>query len=94
VNEPVAINDGVRLLIQPCVSPHAPGCPILTVNETYTLIGDLAYAQPGKGQGEAVGMLRFLSGLNTQYFVPSHLQGNPLISKADYLAEMMKCYTS
>lgn len=90
VNELMHIVDGIDLRIQPCISPHAPGCLILTVNDTYTLIGDLAYAQPGKGQGEAIGMLRLLSGLNTQYILPSHLQESPVIPKTDYLAELKK----
>lgn len=90
VNGPVHISDGINLCIQPCTSPHAPGCLILTLNDTYTLIGDLAYAQPGKGQGEAIGMFRLLSGLNTQYILPSHQRDHPVIPKADYLAELKK----
>ncbi len=81
VEAPVRIEDGVTLEIRPCVSPHAPGCLIVTVDGTHTLIGDLAYACPGKGQGEARGMLRELTRLETAYFVPSHAPGDPVTPK-------------
>lgn len=72
VDAPLIIRDGITLLVQPCVSPHAPGCLICTVDRTYTLLGDLAYAQPGSGAGETIGMLRTLRTVQTQYFVESH----------------------
>jgi glyoxylase-like metal-dependent hydrolase (beta-lactamase superfamily II) len=75
VDAPLTIRDGVTLLVQPCVSPHAPGCLILTVDDTYTFLGDLTYAQPGAGAGERVGMLRTLRAVKTQWFVESHREG-------------------
>lgn len=72
VEKPLTICDGVLLEVQPCVSPHAPGCLILTVDRQLTLLGDLTYPQPGRGAGEAVGMLRTLRTLDTQFFVESH----------------------
>lgn len=81
VERPLLIRDGVTLLVQPCVSPHAPGCLIATVDEQYTLIGDLPYAQSGMGQGEAVGMLRELKRLGARYLIPSHREGCPLLEK-------------
>lgn len=88
VDTPLIIRDGVEIIVQPCVSPHAPGCLIATVDDEYTFIGDLHYARPGAGQGEAKGMLNLLKSLNTRYFVVSHAPGNPLVEKAELLKEI------
>lgn len=77
VDVPLTICDGVELTVQPCVSPHAPGCLIATVDGEVTLLGDLAYARPGVGQGEAKGMLNVLKRVETRWFVQSHVQGDP-----------------
>ncbi len=92
VDRPVTIRDGVLLKVQPCISPHAPGCLIATVDETYTLLGDLPYAQPGGGQGEAVGMLRELKRLPSRYLIPSHREGPPLMEKEAALEEWKAWY--
>ena len=92
VDAPVTIHDGVTIMVQPCVSPHAPGCLIATVNGAYTLIGDLHYARPGTGQGEAKGMLNVLRRLETEWFVVSHEEGNPLISRENLLNEIRGYY--
>ena len=91
VDAPLTIRDGVEISVQPCVSPHAPGCLIATVDGEYTFIGDLHYARPGTGQGEAKGMLNVLKKVNTRYFVPSHREGNPLVEK-DVLLRDVKEY--
>lgn len=88
VDAPLRLRDGVELLIQPCVSPHAQGCLIATVDDTYTLIGDLHYAQPGKGQGEAKGMRNQLKALRTEYFIISHSEGNPVVPKTKLLRDV------
>ena len=85
VDTPLIIRDGVEIVVQPCVSPHAPGCLIATVDGEYTLIGDLHYARPGMGQGEAKGMLNVLKQVRTRYFVPSHQEGNPLMERETFL---------
>ena len=91
VDAPLIIRDGVEITVQPCVSPHAPGCLIATVDGGYTLVGDLTYARPGTGQGEAKGMYNVLKALNTQYFVPSHQAGEPQVEK-DALLQSVKEY--
>lgn len=91
VDAPVTIHDGVTIEVRPCVSPHAPGCLIATVNGEYTFIGDLHYARPGTGQGEAKGMLNALKTLDTRYFVVSHAQGSPLVEKSAWL-QSVKAY--
>ncbi len=91
VDAPLTIRDGVSIDVRPCVSPHAPGCLIATVNDEYTFIGDLHYARPDTGQGEAKGMMNVLKSLNTRYFVVSHMQGSPLVEK-DALLRDVKVY--
>lgn len=91
VDAPVLIRDGVEIIVQPCVSPHAPGCLIATVDGMYTFVGDLHYARPGTGQGEAKGMLNLLKALDTRYFVVSHAQGSPLVEKSALL-QSVKAY--
>ncbi len=92
VDAPLTIQDGVHLLVQPCVSPHAPGCLILTVNHTLTLLGDLTYAQPGAGAGEAVGMLRTLRAVDTQYFAESHGECFAPVERAEFLKSLGERY--
>lgn len=88
VDTPMIIRDGIELLLQPCVSPHAPGCLIVTVDGTYTLTGDLHYARPDKGQGEARGMRNQLRLLQTEFFIVSHADGVPVIPKPELLREI------
>ena len=88
VDKPLTIRDGVVIEVQPCVSPHAPGCLIATVDGEYTFIGDLHYARPGTGQGEAKGMLNVLKRLQTRWFVVSHATESPLVEKEALLQEI------
>lgn len=92
VDAPVIIRDGVTIDVRPCVSPHAPGCLIATVDEAYTLIGDLHYARPGTGQGEAQGMLNVLKALNTRFFVLSHMDVSPLVEQAVLLRDLKEYF--
>ena len=92
VDAPMTIRDGVEIVVQPCVSPHAPGCLIATVNGAYTLIGDLHYAQAGKGQGEVKGMRNALRALRTQFFVVSHVQGAPVVARDVFLSKIEVLY--
>lgn len=85
VDAPLRLCDDVELLIQPCVSPHAPGCLIVTVDGTYTLIGDLHYGHPERGQGEMKGMWNQLKRLQTHSFIVSHTSDNPIVGKQELL---------
>jgi len=89
VDAPLTIEDGITLTVQPCVSPHAPGSLILTMDDTYTFLGDAPYgARPGAGPGEATGMLRVLQRLRTQYFIPSHRPDRLFREKDEFLREI------
>lgn len=91
VGAPRTIRDGVEIVVRPCVSPHAPGSLIATVDGMYTLVGDLHYARPGTGPGEAKGMLNLLKTLKTAYFLPSHRADSPLVER-DALLQEIKAY--
>lgn len=92
VDAPLVIRDGVEIEVRPCVSPHAPGCLIATVDGVYTFIGDLYYARPGTGQGEAKGMLNVLKRVETRYFLPSHMDGSPLVEKEKLLRDVKEYF--
>lgn len=92
VDGPVTIRDGVEIVVQPCVSPHAPGCLIATVDGAYTLIGDLHYGRPDKGQGEARGMRNLLRTLKTECFIVSHAPGSPIVKRDAFLREIGVLY--
>ena len=88
VDAPRMIRDGVCIDVRPCVSPHAPGCLIATVDGEFTLVGDLHYARPGTGQGEAKGMLNALKQVQTRYFIPSHMEGSPIVDRDVFFDEI------
>lgn len=92
VEEEVHLQDGVSVRVLPCVSPHAPGSLIMLVNDTCALLGDLCYARPGTGQGEARGMLRVLQGLPVRYFIQSHRTEGLLQEKAELLGQLKEYF--
>lgn len=76
IRDSLVIEDGIRLEIRHCVSPHAKGSLIVTVNGEYTLLGDLYYTKPGCKLDAARQMLGELRKLSTQYVVVSHAEKN------------------
>lgn len=88
VDAPLTLRDGIEITVRPCVSPHAPGCLIATVDGMYTFIGDLTYARDARPQAEAKGMLNALRPVDTAYFVPSHMPGDPLVTKDALLCDI------
>lgn len=92
VEEEILMDDGVLIRVQPVVSPHAPGCVMMTVNDTYTFLGDAAYARPGEGQGEAKGLVNALKKLNTQYLIASHNPENPVEEKEAALRDIRQYF--
>lgn len=92
VEEEMPVEDGVSILVQPIVSPHAPGSVIMTVNNAYTFLGDAPYAKAGTGQGEAKGMLNALKKLNTRYLVASHIPGDPVEEKEKALQDIRQYF--
>jgi len=88
VRDCLTIDDGVRLEIRHCPSPHANGSLILTVNNTYTLVGDLYYTRPGQvDRGLAMHMLSVLKAVDTKFIVTSH-EVEKVHEKADLLRDL------
>lgn len=90
------IIDGVDLLITAVPSTHAKGSLILTLNHTYTFLGDSAYGARVNGKVVYNAQLleqqiRVLKGLPTVYFINSHSSGEPR-EKAAVIDELEKIY--
>ena len=92
VTEPIVIEDGVRLEIRPCPSPHTGGSLILTVNGEYTLLGDLCYTRPSAEPAVVDAMLATLSRVDTRYFVLSHGAGEPAVEKEAFLTYWRRAF--
>ena len=92
VEEERIIEDGVRIRVLPCVSPHAPGSLVMVVDDTWAFLGDLCYARPGMGRGEARGMYRVLKGMPVSYFIQSHRKEGLLQEKEALLREIREYF--
>ncbi len=92
VRDAVQLEDGVRLEIRHCPSPHVNGSLILTVNNTYTLLGDLVFFRSDNYErGEAMHMLQVLEKLDTKYFICSHQDGK-VQEKAKFLEVLRRLF--
>lgn len=91
VRDPLTIDDGIRLNIRHCPSPHAKGSLIVTVDNEYTFIGDLYYTKPDYDRNLAHMMLKNLEEVDTRYFVISHGQEENIVEKTKLL-NMLKEY--
>lgn len=88
VEECLAINDGVKVEIRNCPSPHTGGSLIVTVNSEYTLLADLYFTKPGYNQEMAYKMLEVLRNLDTKYFVVSHQEKENIFEKEYLIREL------
>ena len=88
VEDRIVINDGVKLEIIPCVSPHTDGSLIVNVDNEYTLIADLYFTRPPFDKDNALQMIESLKRIDTRYFVVSHQEDDKIVSKEDLIAEL------
>lgn len=88
VEDALTINDGVRIDVFHCVSPHTEGSLIITVDNEYTLIADLYFTRPPFDEEKAMKMIDFLRNIDTQYFVISHQENENVIPKEKLIAEL------
>lgn len=88
VEDALTIEDGVKLEIRHCPSPHTDGSLILTVNGEYTLIADLYFTKPDFDRKKAHQMLGALKELETKYFVVSHRKAACVFEKAALIGEL------
>ena len=86
VEDAFTINDGVKIEIAQCVSPHTEGSLIITVDNEYTLIADLYFTRPPFDKDNAMKMLESLRNIDTKYFVISHQEEEKVISKDKLIA--------
>lgn len=88
VEDTLTINDGVRIDVSHCVSPHTEGSLIITVDNEYTLIADLYFTRPPFDEEKAMKMIEILRDINTKYFVVSHQEDEKVIPKEKLIAEL------
>lgn len=88
IDDEVTINDGVRIQIRHCQSPHTDGSLIVTVNSEYTLLADLYFTRRDYNREKAKEMLDVLRTIETKYFVVSHQEAAPVFEKDWFLQEL------
>lgn len=88
VEDKLTLNDGVRIDVNHCTSPHTDGSLIITVDNEYTLIADLYFTRPPFDKEKAMKMLDSLRNVDTKYFVISHQEDEKVIPKEQLIAEL------
>ena len=94
IEDKLTINDGVKIEIAHCVSPHTDGSLIITVDNEYTLIADLYFTRPPFDEEKAMKMIDFLRNIDTQYFVISHQEDEKAILKDKLIVELTAYFKS
>ena len=88
IEDKLTINDGVKIEIAHCVSPHTDGSLIITVDNEYTLIADLYFTRSPFDKEKAMKMIDSLRSIDTKYFVISHQEDEKVISKGKMIDEL------
>lgn len=88
VEDAFTINDGVKIDVIHCASPHTDGSLIITVDNEYTLIGDLYFTRPPFDKDKALKMIESLKDIDTKYFVVSHQEDEKVIPKEKLIGEL------
>ena len=88
VEDTLTINDGVRIDVIHCTSPHTDGSLIVTIDNEYTLIADLYFTRPPFDKEKAMKMIDSLRSIDTKYFVISHQEEEKAIPKDKLIAEL------
>lgn len=92
VEDKLTINDGVKIEIAHCISPHTDGSLIVTVDNEYTLIADLFFTRPPFDKDKAMKMLESLRNIDTKYFVISHQEEEKVILKETLIQELTEYF--
>ena len=88
VEDMLTINDGVRIDVSHCISPHTDGSLIVTIDNEYTLIADLYFTRPPFDKEKAMKMIEALNQIDTKYFVISHQEEEKVIPKNKLITEL------
>ena len=89
VEDIITIDDGVRMEIIYCSSPHTEGSLILNIDCEYTLIADLYFTRPQFDREKAMKMIDTLKNINTKYFVISHQEDEKIVPKEKLVSELL-----
>mgnify|MGYP003293133718 CR=1 FL=1 len=92
IEDKIVINDGVKIEIIHCTSPHTEGSLILNVDNEYTLIADLYFSRPPFNRDKAIEMIDILKNIDTKYFVISHQEDEKIVSKEKFVAELINYF--
>lgn len=93
VEDAFTINDGVKIEVIPCPSPHTEGSLLVNVDNEYTLIADLYFTRPPFDISKAMAMIEMLRNIDTKYFVVSHQEDEKIILKETLIAELFDYFT-
>ena len=89
VEDVITIDDGVKIDVIHCTSPHTDGSLIITVDNEYTLIADLYFARPSFDREKAQKMIEHLKCIDTKYFIISHQVEDKIIPKDKLISELI-----
>ena len=92
VEDKLTINDGVKLDVIYCTSPHTEGSLVLTVDNEYTLIADLYFTRSPFDKDKAIKMIESLKQIDTKFFVISHQEDEKVISKETLIQELTEYF--
>ena len=92
VEDVITINDGVKIEVIHCVSPHTDGSLIMNIDNEYTLIADLYFTRPPFDKKKALKMLESLGKIDTKYFVISHQEEAKVIDKNELIESLSEYF--
>ena len=92
VEDTLTINDGVRIDVIHCTSPHTDGSLIITIDNEFTLIADLYFTRPPVDKAKALKMIESLKQIDTKYFVISHQEDQKVIPKKTLIQELIEYF--
>ena len=88
IEDTLTLNDGIKIEIFHCPSPHTDGSLIINIDNEYSLIADLFFTRPPFDMEKAIQMLDFLKHLRTNYFVISHQEDRKIVPKEKLIEEL------
>ena len=89
VEDKFTINDGVKIEVIHCISPHTEGSLIVNIDNEYTLIADLFFTRPPFDKKKARKMIESLKNIDTKFFVISHQEEAKIITKKGLIEELL-----
>lgn len=88
IEDTLTLNDGIKIEIFHCPSPHTDGSLIINIDNEYSLIADLFFTRPPFDMEKAIQLLDFLKHLRTNYFVISHQEDRKIVPKEKLIEEL------